>query len=178
MENNMGEPTDTTKPRIYVACLAAYNEGYLHGAWIDADQDAWAIQDEINTMLRASPIPDAEEWAIHDYEGFEGLHLSEYAGIESVTHLAAFVAEHGRLGAELVTYYGSLDEARDAMADHYAGEYASLADFAQDITEETTAIPETLRHYIDYDRMARDMAISDVVAIHTAHDAVHIFWSR
>jgi Antirestriction protein (ArdA) len=22
--------------RIYVACLAAYNNGYLHGKWIDA----------------------------------------------------------------------------------------------------------------------------------------------
>ena len=27
-----------SNPRIYVACLAAYNNGYLHGAWIDADQ--------------------------------------------------------------------------------------------------------------------------------------------
>ena len=26
-----------TKPRIYVACLAAYNNGILHGVWIDAD---------------------------------------------------------------------------------------------------------------------------------------------
>ncbi len=24
--------------RIYVACLAAYNNGILHGAWIDATQ--------------------------------------------------------------------------------------------------------------------------------------------
>ena len=161
-----------------MACLAAYNNGYLHGAWIDADQDAWAIQDGINAMLRTSSIPEAEEWAIHDYEGFEGVRLSEYAGIEMVTSLAAFVAEHGRLGAELITYYGSLDEARDAITDQYAGEYASLADFAEAITEETTTIPETLRFYIDYDRMARDMAISDVIAIETAHDQVHVFWSR
>lgn len=30
---------DQTKdgPRIYVACLAAYNNGHLHGRWIDAD---------------------------------------------------------------------------------------------------------------------------------------------
>lgn len=24
------------KPSIYVACLAAYNNGYLHGMWLDA----------------------------------------------------------------------------------------------------------------------------------------------
>ena len=27
------------EPRIYVACLAAYNNGHLHGAWIDAAQE-------------------------------------------------------------------------------------------------------------------------------------------
>ena len=35
----MGETiTTNTEPRIYVACLAAYNNGILHGAWIDAAQ--------------------------------------------------------------------------------------------------------------------------------------------
>lgn len=47
-------------------------------------------------MLRASPVPDAEEWAIHDYEGFEGVRVAEYAGIDGVAETAAFVAEHGR----------------------------------------------------------------------------------
>ncbi|MCG8594183.1 MAG: antirestriction protein ArdA, partial [Kiloniellales bacterium] len=42
--------TDT--PRIYVACLAAYNAGHLHGCWIDAIQDAEDIQDDINAMLK------------------------------------------------------------------------------------------------------------------------------
>jgi len=57
-------------PRIYVACLAAYNAGRLHGRWIDAAQDAADIQAEVRKMLAASPQADAEEWAIHDYEGF------------------------------------------------------------------------------------------------------------
>ena len=67
------QTTDT--PRIYVACLAAYNNGHLHGRWIDANQDPDAIQVEISAMLAASPIADAEEWAIHDYEGYEGARL-------------------------------------------------------------------------------------------------------
>jgi hypothetical protein len=52
-------------PRIYLACLAAYNNGRLHGAWVDADQGADHIWNELRKMLRASPEPDAEEWAIH-----------------------------------------------------------------------------------------------------------------
>jgi len=82
-------------PCIYAACLAAYNNGHLHGRWIDATQDAEDIQAEILEMLRASPIPDAEEWAIHDYEGFAGATLNEYSGIEKVVALAAFIAERG-----------------------------------------------------------------------------------
>ncbi len=38
------------QPRIYVACLAAYNNGHLHGAWIDAAQDAWSIYDAVQAV--------------------------------------------------------------------------------------------------------------------------------
>jgi len=27
------------QPRIYVACLASYNSGFVHGAWINAAQE-------------------------------------------------------------------------------------------------------------------------------------------
>lgn len=40
--------------RIYVACLAAYNSGYLHGVWIDATAEIDDIQDQINSMLESS----------------------------------------------------------------------------------------------------------------------------
>ncbi len=59
------QQAESDGPRIYVACLAAYNNGHLHGRWIDAAQDAEDIQSEISEMLSASPIPNAEEWAIH-----------------------------------------------------------------------------------------------------------------
>lgn len=110
--------TKTEAPRIYVACLAAYNNGYLHGAWIDADRDPWAIWADIRDMLARSPIPDAEEHAIHDYEGFGPMRIAEYAGIEEVAEIAAFIAEHGELGAALLDHYsGDIDEAREAITD-------------------------------------------------------------
>lgn len=56
-------------PRIYVACLASYNAGILHGRWIDAT-DAEVIHEGIEDMLSESQEPIPEEWAIHDYEGF------------------------------------------------------------------------------------------------------------
>ena len=164
--------------RIYVACLAAYNNGYLHGRWINADQEASEIQAAIAEMLKASPMPEAEEWSIHDHEGFEGIQLSEYTGIEQVAELAAFIAEHGELGGKLHAYFGDLDAAREALEDHYAGEYRSVAEFAEDITAETTSIPENLSYYIDWERMARDLEISDILTIETGFECVHVFWQH
>ena len=52
--------------RIYVADLAAYNNGILHGVWIDVTQELDDIWDQVNKMLKASPIDEvAEEYAIH-----------------------------------------------------------------------------------------------------------------
>lgn len=161
--------------RIYVACLASYNNGILHGAWIDATQGQEAIWRDVSQLLLQSPAEYAEEWAIHDYDGFGGIHLSEYASFETVANYAAFITEHGDLGAKLISYYYSIDDAREAIADHYAGQYDSLTDYAEQITEETTKIPEPLRIYIDYEKMARDLEINDVLAIQSGQ-SVHVFW--
>ena len=43
------------QPRIYVASLADYNEGRLHGAWIDAAQDEDELERAVKEMLAQSP---------------------------------------------------------------------------------------------------------------------------
>lgn len=74
--------------QIYAACLASYNHGILHGEWIDATQDPDSIGHKIQVMLERSPIPGAEEFAIHDYDGFEGLELGEYESLEDLHEIA------------------------------------------------------------------------------------------
>lgn len=169
-----------SNPRIYVACLAAYNNGYLHGAWIDANQDADEIRDEITAMLERSPIKGAEEYAIHDYEGFEGVIIGEYAGIEIVARMGAFIAEHGALGAGLLEQFiGDIDQTEAALQDCYHGQFTSLADFMEEVTAESVTIPEALRYYIDWEAMARDSEMSgEFFTIETARDEVHVFSSR
>ena len=165
--------------RIYVADLAAYNAGYLHGVWIDATQDIEDIQDEINQLLAASPVPDAEEYAIHDYEGFDGYRLGEYAGIETAHDVASFIEEFPAFGAELLNHFTRIEEARSAVENDYCGCYSSLADYAQELTEETTDIPQNVAYYIDYERMGRDMEMNgDVFTIETGLNEVHVFWNR
>jgi antirestriction protein len=165
------------QPRIYVACLAANNNGRLHGAWIDVGTDEWAICAGIQAMLKASPFAVAEEYAIHDYEGFQGVRIEEYTGIVTLTAIAAFLLEHGTLGAEVLNYYGGdLDEARAAMEDRHLGSFTSLADYVQEVTEETMTIPHALRYYIDWQAMALDAEINgDVFTIEVGHDEVHVF---
>ena len=172
------QTTDT--PRIYAACLAAYNNGHLHGRWIDAAQDPDAIQAEISAMLSASPIPDAEEWAIHDYEGYEGARLEEYSGIETAHALALFIVEHGELGAKLLAHFGGdLDEAEAAFENH-AGQHADLAAFAEYLTEETgPPIPDSITPYVDYRAMGRDLELGgDIFTVELGFGELHVFWTR
>lgn len=171
--------SESTEPRIYVACLAAYNNGCLHGCWIDVT-DTDQIQNAVRAMLAASPEPDSEEWAIHDYEGFEGVALSEWSSFEHVCELAEFISEHGALGAKVLRHFDEDLEASRAAFEDYAGEYKSLGDFAAELYDQTgEAIPSSLEHYIDWDAMGRDFELGgDIFSIETVFHEVHVFWSR
>ena len=166
--------------RIYVADLAAYNNGILHGVWIDATQDIDDIQEQINDMLASSPEQDAEEYAIHDYEGFAGYSISEYESVQRAHEVACFLEEHGEIAGDLLSHFGDcIEDAQKAIEENYCGCYASLADYAEELTEETTQIPEHLALYIDYEKMGRDMELGgDVFTIETGYQEVHIFWNH
>ena len=172
-------PEHEASPRIYVACLAAYNSGHLHGAWIDCTdpQNVWVV---VRAMLAASPEPDAEEWAIHDYDGFEGCTVSEYASFDTVCELAAFITERGSLSAKLYTHFGDDLDAARASFDDYAGEHKNLAEFAENLICETgPEIPATFQYYIDWQAMGRDMKLNgDVFTIETGFEQLDVFWQR
>jgi len=169
----------TNEIRIYVACLAAYNNGRLHGAWIDATQELEDIQQQISAMLASSPVAGAEEYAIHDHEGFDGYSVGEYEGIKAVHEIALFIEERPEFGGKLLEHFGDVESASMAAEEDYCGCHRSLADYAQELTEETTEIAESLRHYIDYESMARDMQLGgDVFTIESGYQQVHIFWNR
>jgi len=166
--------------RIYVADLSAYNGGRLHGVWINACDELEDIQDQINAMLKSSPEGDAEEYAIHDYEGFGACGVGEYECIEAVRAKAEFISEYPETAGELLNHFGgSLDDAKRAAGENYNGCYKSLADYAEELTGDTSEIPNHLASYIDYERMGRDMDLSgDIFTIETAYEEVHIFWSH
>ncbi len=163
------------EPKIYVACLAAYNNGILHCDWIDANQDPDDLRDAVNIILATSPIPQADEWAIHDYDDFGGVFITESMGLTEASTLAAFVVTHGELGAAvLAEANGDLDEAERMLDERYHGEFDSEENFAISLAEETMEIPDHLSFYIDYKSMARDLFINDFVSIELNY-MTHVF---
>ncbi|MCF6274928.1 MAG: antirestriction protein ArdA [Robiginitomaculum sp.] len=169
---------DPDTPRIYVACLAAYNNGQLHGCWIDVE-DEDSIWEAVQTMLKSSPIPLAEEWSIHDYENFQGVSIDENDSFARVVEIAEFIGNCSGFGGKLLENYGGDIEDAESALESYNGEYESLADFARELTESTTQIPKTLEYYIDYKSMARDMELSgDIFSIETGYKEIHVFWNN
>tara|TARA_R110002072_G_scaffold63430_3_gene157835 strand:+ start:3764 stop:4270 length:507 start_codon:yes stop_codon:yes gene_type:complete len=147
-----------TQPRIYVACLAAYNNGILHGEWIDATTDAEEMYAEVKRILRASPIPGAEEFAIHDHEGLGN--IGEYTPLEEIASLVEVIedAEENHIPPRAALAYAAEYDPH-SMRDNYRGHYDSWADFARELEEETGGIedvPDRFRCHINWDSVGRE----------------------
>lgn len=158
---------DQVTPRIYVACLAAYNNGILHGRWIDANQSVADIHAEIAAILKASPERFAEEWAVHDYEGFGEIYLSEWPEIGRVAEIARLIESHGDAFAVWYqTQDGSsfdIDQLEEKFLEQWNGEHDSERAFVEDFLESTgqlSSIPEWARNYFDFESYARDLRVS------------------
>lgn len=167
-------------PRIYVASLADYNAGRLHGKWIDADQDAESIYAEVKEMLAASTEPVAEEWAIHDHDGFGEYNLSEYESFETVANLGIGIAEHGEAYAGFVAHQGGLEYASlEDFDEQYRGHYKDEEDFAYEFVDELgylDDLPDTISSYFDYEKFARDLFIGDFYSVNSSEGGIHVFW--
>ncbi len=152
--------TKTATPRIYAACLASYNNGDLYGAWVDCDQDAEGINKEIKAMLKLSPEEDAEEFAIHDFDNWQGIQLSEYENIDKVAELAALITKHGKAFAAHYNHYGA-EATEETFDNSYQCESESETAFVRELWEENGRLREIENlgvsdHWIDWEAIARD----------------------
>jgi antirestriction protein len=177
------ELNDIETPKIYVACLSSYNGGRLHGAWIDCDQDSDEIMAEIKAMLSRSPMneegQECEEWAIHSYEGFLGVEISEHEGIDRVVEIAQALEEHGEAMAAFLEHYSFEDI--DDFEERYQGSYESEQAFTEEHYSELIDKVEQAglqSIYIDFETLTRDLFISGFTGIREGYEALHIFCDR
>ena len=166
----------TETPQVFVACLAAYNAGELHGEWIDAtDEDE--MNEAIQKILSSSPEPDAEEWIICDHDNFHDLSVYQYAPIDEVARLGALVEEHGQAFAAYAAHTGQADATEEGFQDHYQGHWDSEKAFGEEMFDECylDEVPESVRPYIDYEKFARDLFINDYFSVKAEEGGVYVF---
>lgn len=201
--------------RIFVSCLAAYNNGDLHGAWIDAEQQAEDIQHDIKQMLIDSPVSDkeccdpdcahvgppdedgecpecgmayhlAEEWMIHDHEGFLGIEISPHEDIETIAALAELIGTmEGYEAAAFAAWYDNddreLDRLEEQFREDYQGTFKDLGDWAYEYMDSTgglSEMPDHLRSYFDYEAFGWDAQLGGDIWTREDKYGTHVFYNR
>jgi antirestriction protein len=172
-------------PKIYVASLSDYNDGRLFGRWLNADQTADELYEAMKLMLEASPMPNAEEWGIFDYEGFGPLRIDEYEDFRTVSMLANGITEHGEAFAHWVDLTSERDEnAVTNFQSSYLGCFESLEAYAESLLEDLgyldliqPPLPKFLQPYvsIDIESLARDLELSGDVMTAEGSGGVYVF---
>ena len=181
-----------TPPRIYLASLTDYNAGVLHGKWVDADHPAETLGEAAQEMLAESPTAasygePAEEWAIHDFEGFGNVRLREYQSLDEVSELAQGIVEHG--AAFGVWWEDIRDMAPEDDPDHsfeqrFEGEFSSTTEWAESMLDDMgvsldyfPGVPEGLWPYVqlDVEGWVRDMEINGEIQVVEGGRGVYVF---
>lgn len=162
-----------TQPAIYVACLASYNNGISHGKWINDLSDAEQVRSDIKNILATSPIADAVEWEIHDYDNFGDIDLLEYSDIDYICELASLIDEHGEIFTEVYADVGCLQKAKRMIEENYMGCYDTIEDYAEQYIQECYNLPNDISFYLDYKRFARDLEV-DLNVINMGGE-IHVF---
>ena len=174
---------------IYLASLSDYVCGYLHGKWVKIDSDTTvdSIYSELAELFATSPAVKngytsiAEEWAIHDYDGFPN--CDEWTSFERLIKYATLYEEHGEA---LIAYGKAFNDADlTKFSDYYAGEssepeYCAEKDFVTQLCDDTGFFdgwPETAISYFDFDMYARDLFITDFTS-ERVNGVTYVFYNR
>lgn len=149
--------TIDTTIRIYVANLAAYNNGILAGKWLDLPCND--LEEEIESII--AMFPEGEELAIHDFEA--PFKIEEYDDIEELNEIAEQIEDLDEYDQQKLIYL--MD---DGCTFKQALDELDVCDFYPDMTLEDVveelvddgcfgSIPKSIQNYIDYEAIAMDL---------------------
>jgi antirestriction protein len=163
--------------------LSDYNAGRLHGVWLKAT-DIQEVRAGVDAMLKASPGGRAEEYAVHDFEGFSRYLPSELVNLELVCAIGASIVEHGTVFTAYREHLGFPTETESVanlmagFTESYRGAYKSLEDWAEQYLEDAGLlhqVPESLRRYLDLESWADDTERNGDIFAVEFEDSVHVF---
>jgi antirestriction protein len=184
-----GDPADPERtpaagPQIWVGSLSDYNNGVLHGTWINAARVPDEIRADIQAMLDASPGAaaygqPAEEWGIFDFESFGSYRLHEHEDLEVVSRIARGIAEHGLAYAAYAEVMDGDPETLANFAEDYLGHYDSVQAYAERLVADLDylrllheSLPPSLEQYIsiDTEALARDLQLGGDIHVLPANE--------
>ena len=173
---NYAEP-----PRVYVGTYRRYNEGSLHGAWVDLEEcgDADTFWDLVKQVHSGEIGQTGEiEPMFQCWENIPDKFVSE-------SHLSGNVWDQWvELDPEQRTIYGLYLDHVDTSGDweraeeSFCGQFDSELDFAYDHWDQTgmlDLIPVGYRNYIDYESWLRDAKIEWVTFCRHSDGHVYAF---
>jgi antirestriction protein len=153
------------EPAIYVADLAAYNSAILHGKWISLkDKTRDEVYAEIEALLAEGTVrfggetlsAKHEEFAIHDYEGFGPIRISEYESIDDVlAHVERMEDDEQKYFAWIKA--GAPDDEFDSSQVY--GPYANEEDIAYEALDDVIGT-ETLSDWLQSKGMPETLALT------------------
>lgn len=135
-------------------------------------------------MLAASREPVAEDWAIHDHEGFGGISLSEHESLEAIARLAAGLLRHGRAFAAFASWVGLDDANVESFEQQYRGQWTGLGAYADELLHDYGAkevlfqqLPAWLQPYvrIDIEAFGRDLQLNGDIYVTDTEGGVCVF---
>ena len=176
----------TKSPKIWVGCPAAYNNGYLHGSWINLEEcnfDIEIVQKEIDEILKTSPIKNCDEWEIFDKENcpYNTDDLESLLMDLEIISISDFDPE---LIAEVQDNLGhdKIEDTLEFMEENYLGEFESVEDYAISFIEDCYGkdfMPKGLEGYFDYEGYAKELENGgDIFTVQQGYKSVHIFSNR
>ena len=146
--------------RIYVACLASYNNGILHGAWLDLsdyDDEEELGKDIQEKVFATSSIPNAEEFAIDDMEDFSCERFESLKGIVGkYKTLAKFEEDYGQIG---FSCFEENLEICDIESINSGDACLSFYEDAEDYVDQIGILqnmPEFIKRYFDVESFVQD----------------------
>lgn len=173
-----------SKIRLYIANLGKYVEGFLVGDWIDLPYTEEELH-ELFCKIKLGYMDENgeyqhgytegngmyvyEEWAIHDYETELPIHIGEYHNLNELNEIAESIENYDDydfnvLKAIIESTGYPVTECIEILD---RGDYMFLSDVSdcealgEAVIDEGlfgVEIPDSLIHYIDYEKIGRDLS--------------------
>jgi antirestriction protein len=145
-------------PQVFAVDLSSYVEGRTRGGWVDLTgvQDGADVEEALREV-----VGNAEEIAIHDYEGMPS--LGEHPSWDDLAMIAKAVEEHGETAVDAaLELFHSAERAVAALEGGY-GEFEDEEAFGYDCADSfgiDSLGREILDSYFDYRAFGRDVRLN------------------